>query len=147
MGEWVYRSTFFFTSTLIGDEWSASRPCRFTPGERKLRWKMNSVTAKFRWRTLGRSVVAAMYHRPLLRWDGKLSQTSNTPRGYEVSCSAWILGDRNTIIQTACCYRGWPVQCVASVAGVATITVSGRLHRSLGRVRFVFTNATTRYQE
>jgi hypothetical protein len=26
----------FFTSTLIGDKWSASRPCHFTPGERAL---------------------------------------------------------------------------------------------------------------
>jgi hypothetical protein len=24
----------FFTSALAGDEWSASRPCRFSPGER-----------------------------------------------------------------------------------------------------------------
>jgi hypothetical protein len=24
----------FLTSALVGDEWSASRPCRFTPGER-----------------------------------------------------------------------------------------------------------------
>jgi hypothetical protein len=26
----------FLTSTLVGSEWSASRPCRFTPGERGL---------------------------------------------------------------------------------------------------------------
>jgi hypothetical protein len=25
----MYRSTFFLTSALAGDEWSASRPCRF----------------------------------------------------------------------------------------------------------------------
>jgi hypothetical protein len=30
----VYRSTFFFTSALVRGEWSASRPCRFTTGER-----------------------------------------------------------------------------------------------------------------
>jgi hypothetical protein len=30
----MYRSTFFLTSALVRDEWSASRPCRFTPGER-----------------------------------------------------------------------------------------------------------------
>jgi hypothetical protein len=33
-GEWMYRSTFFLTSALAGDEWSASRPDRFTPEER-----------------------------------------------------------------------------------------------------------------
>jgi hypothetical protein len=32
-GEWMYRSTFFLTSALVG-EWSDSRPGRFTPGER-----------------------------------------------------------------------------------------------------------------
>jgi hypothetical protein len=26
----------FLTSALVGGEWSASRPCRFTPGERAL---------------------------------------------------------------------------------------------------------------
>jgi hypothetical protein len=30
----MYRSTFFFTSAQVGGEWSASRPGRFTPGER-----------------------------------------------------------------------------------------------------------------
>jgi hypothetical protein len=30
MGEWLYRSTFFFTSALVGVEWSASRPDHFT---------------------------------------------------------------------------------------------------------------------
>jgi hypothetical protein len=30
----MYRSTFFLTSVLVGGEWSASRPDRFTPGER-----------------------------------------------------------------------------------------------------------------
>jgi hypothetical protein len=30
----MYRSTLFFTSALSGGEWSASRPGRFTPGER-----------------------------------------------------------------------------------------------------------------
>jgi hypothetical protein len=34
MGEWMYRSTFFLTSALVGGEWSASRPGRFNPGER-----------------------------------------------------------------------------------------------------------------
>jgi hypothetical protein len=34
MGEWMYRSTFSFTSALVGVEFSASRPDRFTPGER-----------------------------------------------------------------------------------------------------------------
>jgi hypothetical protein len=32
----MYRSTFFLTSTLLGGEWTASRPGRFTPGERVL---------------------------------------------------------------------------------------------------------------
>jgi hypothetical protein len=31
MGEWMYR---FFTSSLVGGEWSASRLGRFTPGDR-----------------------------------------------------------------------------------------------------------------
>jgi hypothetical protein len=30
----MYRSIFALTSTLVGGEWSASRPGRFTPGER-----------------------------------------------------------------------------------------------------------------
>jgi hypothetical protein len=30
MGEWIYRSHIFLTSALVGGEWSASRPCRFT---------------------------------------------------------------------------------------------------------------------
>jgi hypothetical protein len=34
MGEWMYRFAFFFTSALVGGEWSASRPGCFTPGER-----------------------------------------------------------------------------------------------------------------
>jgi hypothetical protein len=35
MGEWRwYSSTHFLTSALDGDEWLASRPGRFTPGER-----------------------------------------------------------------------------------------------------------------
>jgi hypothetical protein len=34
MGEWMYRFTFFLTSALAADEWSASRPGRFTPWER-----------------------------------------------------------------------------------------------------------------
>jgi hypothetical protein len=33
MGEWTHRSIFFLTSALAGGEWSASRSCRFTPGE------------------------------------------------------------------------------------------------------------------
>jgi hypothetical protein len=33
-GEWIYSSTFFFTSAVIGGEWLASRPGRYTPGER-----------------------------------------------------------------------------------------------------------------
>jgi hypothetical protein len=28
---WIH---IFLTSALVGGEWSASRPCRFTPGER-----------------------------------------------------------------------------------------------------------------
>jgi hypothetical protein len=32
MGEWMYRSVFL-TPALVGGEWSASRPSRFTPGE------------------------------------------------------------------------------------------------------------------
>jgi hypothetical protein len=34
MWEWVYRSHTFLTSALVGGEWSASRPGRFTPGKR-----------------------------------------------------------------------------------------------------------------
>jgi hypothetical protein len=34
MGEWRYSSTHCLTSALDGDEWSASRPGRFTPRER-----------------------------------------------------------------------------------------------------------------
>jgi hypothetical protein len=30
---WIH---FFFTLALVGGEWSASRPCRLTPGERAL---------------------------------------------------------------------------------------------------------------
>jgi hypothetical protein len=30
----MHRSTFFLTSALVGGEWSASSPGRFTPGER-----------------------------------------------------------------------------------------------------------------
>jgi hypothetical protein len=30
----MYRATFFLTLALVGGEWSASRPCRFTPGGR-----------------------------------------------------------------------------------------------------------------
>jgi hypothetical protein len=30
----MYRSKFFFNKALVGGEWLASRPCRFTPGER-----------------------------------------------------------------------------------------------------------------
>jgi hypothetical protein len=33
MGEWRYAAPSF-TSTLVGDEWSVSRPCRFTLRER-----------------------------------------------------------------------------------------------------------------
>jgi hypothetical protein len=36
-GEWMYRSTFFLTSTLLGGEWSASRSDRSTPRERASR--------------------------------------------------------------------------------------------------------------
>jgi hypothetical protein len=32
--EGVDVSHIFLTSAVAGDEWSASRPCRFTPGER-----------------------------------------------------------------------------------------------------------------
>jgi hypothetical protein len=31
-GVWMYRSIFFLTSALVGGEWLASRPGRFTPG-------------------------------------------------------------------------------------------------------------------
>jgi hypothetical protein len=31
---WELQSTIFLTSALTGDEWLASRPGRFTPGER-----------------------------------------------------------------------------------------------------------------
>jgi hypothetical protein len=34
VGEWMYRSQIFLTSALAGGEWLASRPGRFTPGER-----------------------------------------------------------------------------------------------------------------
>jgi hypothetical protein len=34
MGEWMYKSMFFFTSALTGGEWSASRPGRSTPRDR-----------------------------------------------------------------------------------------------------------------
>jgi hypothetical protein len=34
MAEWMYRSTFFLKSALIGGEWSASRSGRFTPEEK-----------------------------------------------------------------------------------------------------------------
>jgi hypothetical protein len=34
MGEWKYSSIHTLTSALDGDEWSASRPGRFTPTER-----------------------------------------------------------------------------------------------------------------
>jgi hypothetical protein len=33
MGEWTYTSTFFLTSELVRDEWSASRLGRFRPGK------------------------------------------------------------------------------------------------------------------
>jgi hypothetical protein len=33
MREWVYRSTVFLTSALVGGEWSALRPGHFTTGE------------------------------------------------------------------------------------------------------------------
>jgi hypothetical protein len=33
-GEWMYRSTFFLSSALVGGEWSTSRTGHFTPGER-----------------------------------------------------------------------------------------------------------------
>jgi hypothetical protein len=33
MGKWMYRSTVFSTSALVGGEWPDSQSCRFTPGE------------------------------------------------------------------------------------------------------------------
>jgi hypothetical protein len=36
LGEWKYSSAHSLTSALDGGEWSASRPCRFTPSERAL---------------------------------------------------------------------------------------------------------------
>jgi hypothetical protein len=40
MGEWLYRSMFFFTSAMVLGEWSASRPGRFTRGKEQqdIRW-------------------------------------------------------------------------------------------------------------
>jgi hypothetical protein len=32
----MYRCTFFFTSVIVGDEWSDSRHGRFTPGAKVL---------------------------------------------------------------------------------------------------------------
>jgi hypothetical protein len=34
MKEWMYRSTFFFTSALVGGEWSPSRTVLLIPKER-----------------------------------------------------------------------------------------------------------------
>jgi hypothetical protein len=34
LGEWRYSSIHSLTSALVGDEWSTSRPGRFTPRER-----------------------------------------------------------------------------------------------------------------
>jgi hypothetical protein len=38
MGEWRYSSTHSLTSALVADEWSASRPGRITPRERRPPW-------------------------------------------------------------------------------------------------------------
>jgi hypothetical protein len=50
MGEWIYSSTFFLASALVGGEWSASRTCRFTPGEiaRGTHWIGDWVGARVR---------------------------------------------------------------------------------------------------
>jgi hypothetical protein len=34
MGEWMYKTTYFFTLAIVGGKWSASRADRLTPGER-----------------------------------------------------------------------------------------------------------------
>jgi hypothetical protein len=46
---WSY---IFLTSALIGGEWSASRPCRFTPGERAFdtHWVGGRVGLWTKWR-------------------------------------------------------------------------------------------------
>jgi hypothetical protein len=36
LGEWMYRSMYFLILALLGNEWSASSPDSFTPGERAL---------------------------------------------------------------------------------------------------------------
>jgi hypothetical protein len=41
MGEWMYRSTFFFISALIGGGWSASCPRRFTPRGKSPRYTLD----------------------------------------------------------------------------------------------------------
>jgi hypothetical protein len=45
MVECMYKSTFFLTSALVGVEWSASRPCHFTPMKRApgTRWILGWV--------------------------------------------------------------------------------------------------------
>jgi hypothetical protein len=41
MGEWMYRSAYASLWKNVGREWSASRPVRFTPGERALRFPLD----------------------------------------------------------------------------------------------------------
>jgi hypothetical protein len=48
MGKWMYSSMFFFTSTLVGGQWSASCPSRFTPGRRAPGTHWNSGTVDSR---------------------------------------------------------------------------------------------------
>jgi hypothetical protein len=40
-GVWMYRSPLFFTSALVGGEWSPSRPGRFTLAEQSPRYLMD----------------------------------------------------------------------------------------------------------
>jgi hypothetical protein len=41
MGEWMYRSTFFLTLALVGEEWSTSRPGRFIPRGKSPRYQLD----------------------------------------------------------------------------------------------------------
>jgi hypothetical protein len=71
MGAWIYRS-IFLTTTLVGEEWSVSRPGHYTPRERALgtHWiggwldpktGLNDIE-KFKFLTL-----PVLEHRPLSR--------------------------------------------------------------------------------
>jgi hypothetical protein len=43
MSEWMYRSTVFLISTLVGGEWSASRPCCFTYRGKSPRYSLDRM--------------------------------------------------------------------------------------------------------